>query len=274
MTFYSHTDFKAQLKYSKGPEPLNWLFLPGGPGFGSESLDNLAEQLSLPGKSWYMDFPNDGSNQISANQHFEGWSDGLIDLLSHFENPIIVAHSFSGMLVLSNKKLENYLYGLVLLNTAPNNTWLHQIEKQAKQYDLPDISEIATQYEKNKNNDTFKALTIACAPYFFSPESLDKGMKLLEILPYSNESYDWATTMFHPRFTNAFIPQTIPTLVVGGEIDHITPFDLFMSDERWQRSNIQLKLIKNEGHFPWLNSGENLQNIFYKYIESMNLCPI
>jgi len=41
---------------------LNWLFLPGGPGLGSESLHELVAAVQTPGTSWLVDLPGDGSN--------------------------------------------------------------------------------------------------------------------------------------------------------------------------------------------------------------------
>ena len=40
----------------------NWLFLPGGPGIGSESLTQLVDAADVPGTSWLVDLPGDGSN--------------------------------------------------------------------------------------------------------------------------------------------------------------------------------------------------------------------
>lgn len=41
---------------------LNWLFLPGGPGIGSESLHQIVDAVALPGTTWLVDLPSDGSN--------------------------------------------------------------------------------------------------------------------------------------------------------------------------------------------------------------------
>jgi hypothetical protein len=44
------------------PGGLNWLLLPGGPGIGSESLYGPAEAIDVPGVTWLVDLPGDGSN--------------------------------------------------------------------------------------------------------------------------------------------------------------------------------------------------------------------
>ncbi|EUA07894.1 hypothetical protein I545_6382 [Mycobacterium kansasii 662] len=47
---------------------MNWLFLPGGPGIGSESLHELVDTVDVPGCSWMVDLPGDGSN-VNAREH-------------------------------------------------------------------------------------------------------------------------------------------------------------------------------------------------------------
>lgn len=41
----------------------NWLFVPGGPGLGSESLLGLVRAAQVPGAAWLVDLPGDGSNR-------------------------------------------------------------------------------------------------------------------------------------------------------------------------------------------------------------------
>ncbi|MHA7652508.1 alpha/beta fold hydrolase [Mycobacterium sp. ML4] len=40
----------------------NWLFLPGGPGIGSERLRELVDAVAVSGCSWLVERPRDGSN--------------------------------------------------------------------------------------------------------------------------------------------------------------------------------------------------------------------
>ncbi len=44
------------------PGRWNWLFFPGGPGIGSESLQELVDVADCPGTSWLVDLLGDGSN--------------------------------------------------------------------------------------------------------------------------------------------------------------------------------------------------------------------
>jgi pimeloyl-ACP methyl ester carboxylesterase len=90
----------------------NWLFLPGGPGLGSESLHNLTEMLSLPGTIWYLDLPGDGSNITEDDENsFSNWSNALIEATNELDNVILVAHSSGGILLLQHQNLKTILWG-------------------------------------------------------------------------------------------------------------------------------------------------------------------
>src|SRR5215217_5225721 len=63
-------------RHSSRPGDLNWLLLPGGPGIGSESLQELADAIDVPGAVWLVDLPGDGSNLAPPGAPanvFEAW---------------------------------------------------------------------------------------------------------------------------------------------------------------------------------------------------------
>lgn len=79
---YLWTNLKARLQYirTESGGNYNWLFLPGGPGLGSESLTNLTQMLQLPGNIWHVDLPGDGSNLTTDDsQYFSHWPQALIE---------------------------------------------------------------------------------------------------------------------------------------------------------------------------------------------------
>ena len=191
------------------------------------------------------------------------------ELLEAFDNIVIVAHSFSGMFVLSDPRIESQIKGLVLLNTSPNAKWMQSILQQAKQYQLPDLSSIQARYQDHPSNTLFKALTMACAPYFFSESDLEFGKAMLETLPYSHASYDWVGQYFHPNYEAKWIPKDTPTLIVGSELDHITPLSLFKNDKRWQKKNIVIECIEDAGHIPWMTSVDKIKVLFDRFITKM-----
>ena len=75
---------------------LNWLLLPGGPGIGSESLQELADALDAPGTVWLVDLPGDGSNRSAPGapgDPFAAWPHAVLEAAQAVENPVFVGHS-------------------------------------------------------------------------------------------------------------------------------------------------------------------------------------
>src|SRR5690242_16517022 len=107
MNQYLWTTLKARLQLisSRPGANFNWLFLPGGPGLGSESLQTLTNTLKLPGTTWHVDLPGDGSNHTDCDEEsFSHWSKALLEVVDTLNNVILVAHSTGGMYVLATPK--------------------------------------------------------------------------------------------------------------------------------------------------------------------------
>lgn len=86
---YLWTKSRARLQLVRSSEGRNlqWLFLPGGPGLGSESLFPLLNILELPGSTWRLDLPGDGSNTTLNNKEsFSHWSSALTEATKALEN--------------------------------------------------------------------------------------------------------------------------------------------------------------------------------------------
>ena len=108
---------------ARTPGDLDWLFLPGGPGIGSESLLELVDTLDVPGTRWLVDLPGDGANTDppgAPDDPFAVWPQVVVEAAQAVPRPVFTGHSTGGMYLLSTPALEPLLAGLVLLSTAPN----------------------------------------------------------------------------------------------------------------------------------------------------------
>jgi pimeloyl-ACP methyl ester carboxylesterase len=120
---YLWTKLKARLQLIRTTPGanLNWLFLAGGPGLGSDSFTQL---LNLPGAMWNLDLPGDGSNvTTNDSEYFSHWSEALVEAVGTLDNVILVAHSTGGMYALATPALEKIVTGLVLMDSAPDSSW-------------------------------------------------------------------------------------------------------------------------------------------------------
>jgi pimeloyl-ACP methyl ester carboxylesterase len=247
---------------------FNWLFLPGGPGMGSESLAPLTNLLALPGTIWHLDLPGDGSNITSDDtEYFSHWSQALVEACSALEHVILVAHSTGGMYALSTPELEKNLSGLVLMDSAPDASWQKLFGEIMQQEPIPGVDTIYAEYSKNPNNKILKQLTLLNIPYLFTKNGLKKDISFLEDLPYNFRSCEWSAQNFDQDYKATWVPQKLPTLIFAGTEDKITPLYLFQNSKEFQRENIKIVEITNAGHFPWIENPAEVIHAFNEYCD-------
>jgi pimeloyl-ACP methyl ester carboxylesterase len=263
------TKLKARLQLIKSNpgEDFNWLFLPGGPGLGSESLQLLTKNLNLPGTIWHLDLPGDGSNHTSNDEkYFSRWSDALLEATSALNNVILVAHSTGGMYVLASPKLEKTIIGLVLMDSAPDASWLNEFTQYAMTHPIKQAQKLQAQYAKIPSNALLKRLTIASASYLFTKSGLRKGISILKTLPFNYKVCEWSNLNFDQKYKAKWAPKDIPTLILAGEKDQIIPLKYFIKSKKFNRKNIIFKSIKGAGHYPWVENPKQIAHAFHEYV--------
>lgn len=251
--FYDTNQVRYQLYQTNGGKPLNWLFFPGGPGADSSYFQGLVDCLDLPGNVWLIDFPGNGNNTegVSENYDYDIWLSLFPTVVKKFQNVVLVGHSFGGMLPLLYPELEKLLKGFVILNSAPK-LWLEDAVSYAKPFSLPDLTSEMQEFTKNPNQETFNVALEACMPYYFPKETLEMGRKLLLQIPFSfKPAVWWQRKAIETNFSAKWVPETVPTMIIGAKYDCICPHTLFENDPRFQRPNIDIKFFDDVGHVGW-----------------------
>lgn len=221
----------------RNPGPV-WLFLPGGAGLGSEYLESLINIIEVPGSLYLVDFPGDGSNPTPLQP--EKWKEGLISLVKSFHHVRLVAHSFASMFVLTCPELENHLEALVLLSPSAKKLTHHKTGPiQLKEYFLSRLD------------------------LYVLPETVQRAKKLFEDLPYKDAAFLWVRDHFHPTFQPSWVPEKVPTWIITGSLDQITPLSSFKGTPYLGRSNIVVHPIPGASHFPWLEKPEEVRQAFH-----------
>lgn len=251
-------------------ENLNWLFLPGGPGLGSESLQPLVDILELPGTMWLLDLPGDGSNITADNKKaLSQWSQALLEATEALANVVLVAHSRGGMFALATPDLGKTLSGLVLMTSTPNRAWQKDLETKLIKFPLPEADKAEEHYRKHPSNPLLRECILTAAPrMFFTEEGLRKGIEFLEKLPFNYEAWQWVEEHFDPTYQARWVPH-IPTLILSGEKDIALPIKYFKEKKEFARSNILMREIHNAGHFPWIENPEEVRAVFNEYISQI-----
>jgi pimeloyl-ACP methyl ester carboxylesterase len=189
---------RLEYKSTHAHSEINWLFLPGGPGLGSEALAGLTQLLKhkVPGVLWHFDLPGDGSNLLK-DKSLADWQSALMQAINVFEKVVLVAHSTPGMYVQTIPDLEKHLHGLVLIGSSPDASWREGFEKYCEEQVDEAIKLAAEQYSEHPTNETLRALLIAGAKYSFSTkESIQKGQDLFRSLAVNHSANFWSSTHF------------------------------------------------------------------------------
>lgn len=261
---------RLQLVCSSPGANFNWLFLAGGPGLGSESLDPLINLLRLPGSVWKLDLPGDGSNVTDDDAYyFSNWSAALCEAVSALSNVILVAHSTGGMYALATPELKHILTGLVLMDSAPDASWQQFFMKTVTNHPIPEANTLHKVYAENPDNEILKQITLLSTPYCFTKAGLDKDLSFIESLPYNFKTCNWSAEHFDQIYKAKWIPDNLPVLIFSGEEDCITPISLFIESPDFQRPDIAIRIISQAGHFPWIENPEGVINVFEEYCEQL-----
>ena len=252
---------------------VNWMFVPGGPGFGSEALSGLTQLIKdkIPGVIWHFDFPNDGSN-ILQDKSILNWHISLTQAINALDKVILVAHSTPGMFVQTMPELENVLHGLVLIGSAPDASWQNSFGEYCKTNRDPMIVEAENNYTENPNNETLRKLLISAAKNCFVTEkSLLEGRELFRRIPINHCANELVSKIFDSEnYKATWVPQKVPTLITTGSNDHITPLSLFTDNKMYQSDNILIKEISGAGHYPWFENPNEVVHAFLEYFRKLN----
>jgi pimeloyl-ACP methyl ester carboxylesterase len=202
----------------------NTIFFPGIPGLSSQYFSSLINMLGLPTNVWRVDLPGNGGNLNHRFKSFDSWLNLFPEALSRFDRPILVSHSFGGMIPLMIPQMEELVSGIILLNTAPTLTQGINLTE----------------------------------------------MPLVEGCPFNEKPAKWLGEKLEKAdFTATWIPETIPTLILGGENDSTIPFNIFQKDQRFQRPNISVKTIPNSGHFCWDDNPLVVRKLIYAFLSDL-----
>lgn len=253
--------------------PYNWIFLPGGPGLGSASLAELTENFPCPGNLWCLDLPGDGSNTTPDDmQAFSHWSQALVEAVTALDHVILVAHSTGGMYALSIPHLEEVLSGLVLMDSAPDASWQNEFMTYVAAHPLPEVTKLQEIYETTPNNDLLRDMVVASIPYFCARGCPPEKFDFLKALPYNFRATAWSANHFDATYKAKWVPK-IPTLIIAGDQDHITPLSLFKQSPHFHHDNIMIEEIPQAGHYPWIENPADVYKAFERYFREFECYP-
>ncbi len=226
----------------------------------------LARAADVPGTVWLVDLPGDGSNRGMPevpDHPYERWPDVLAEAAQALDEVVMVGHSTGGMFILSVPELEEQLVGMVLVSSAPHAGWRPSFARWAEAHPIRGLDTAARDYARDPNDETLRTLTLAAAPWNFTPEGLAAGRAALEDLAYCHDAVAWADAHFDDTYQARWKPHNrLPALIVSGAEDHVVDQRLWQDDDAFDQPRVLQRTIDGAGHFPWIENPQAVRKAF------------
>ena len=254
--------------WSQVHTPVNLLLIPGGPGMGSEYFLSLVRGIKDNFSIWLVDLPGNGDNVLKKSIDYHQWSKLLPETADHIDGKLVyLGHSFGGMLLLSEPRLEQSAEGFILMSTVPKTIFF---KDGSSYFDNNTVTQMIKQYQSNPSDMALKNMVVSLSTYYFEQNNMDNGKKMLLETHYAHLPYDALLNSFVKEYQAAYVP-TIPTLILSGDDDKVTPIKYFANDQRFSKENIDMTKISNANHFPWINNPKETFNAINKFISELLL---
>jgi len=234
-------------------------------------LDRLAEQVELV----YYDHRGNGRSMRPASMEditHETWAadaDALRVQLG-FEKIILFGHSYGGFLAQEYAlRFSGNLKGLILCNTAPALDYMPVAQANAAARGTPDeLAALGQVFGRAMNDDNdWRSLWMRILPLYFKCYDPQIGRATDEATCYSAAAWNHVNANCLPKFNSlARLKEiTVPTLVLGGADDWITPAEQTRRIHA-ELPNADLAIFKESGHFPFIEETENFVKTIRNWI--------
>lgn len=224
---------------------INWIFIPGGAGLGSEYLKSLIDPLNTPGSYWRLDLPADD---------YEKWTDILFEVVEALPNCALIGHSFGGMLALQIPQLEHKVLALITIGSALDSSFIQRLEELVETKGLPQPTQALEPFLFTPNLETMKSAFEILTPYYFTDANIEKGKALFANTAMDPKAFHWYLMRFFPQYELKWIPDSVPTLMLCGEKDYIQQYNDVKADSRLSKPNVNIAAIPEAAHFPWIEN--------------------
>lgn len=204
------------------------ILLHGGPGFDHSSFKPFFSQFADIAQIVYLDHRGNGRSDYSSPDHWtlHQWADDVAAFCQvlGIEKPVILGHSFGGMVAMSYAIRHSDLPGKLILSSTSARSNLARVLTRFEQVGGPEVKRVAKCFWENPNAATWSEYTEVVLPVYgrkpWSADALARIEMNLEVL------FHFAGGEFQDFDLLPKLKQIrCPTLVLGGAMDPICPIE-------------------------------------------------
>jgi proline iminopeptidase len=266
----------TELYYHTHGQGQPMLLMHGGLGLDHTAMpptfDALGDQCTLI----YYDHRGNGRSARPAS--FDGithatWADDADALRAHlgYDKIILFGHSYGGFLAQEYAlRYGNHLAGLILCCTAPAIDYMDVVQANALARGTPaQLAALTVAFsrplaDENEWRSTWRTLI----PLYFKRYDPQVGMAMDATTVYIAEAWNHVNANCLPLFnTLDQLGQIgVPTLVISGAVDWITPPAQGGERLRAGIPNAELVVFEESGHWPFLEEPERFQQVIRDWV--------
>lgn len=165
-------------------------------------------------------------------------------------------------MLLMNPNLAKKAQKLILLSTLPKSIFG---KEKGSYLEDPEVATKIAAFKKDPSDKRLQDLIVDLAPLYFPPSALKEGIVMLKEDTYSHKAYLYLQKAMLAPYEAQYIPQ-IPTLILSGLEDIVTPLRYFQEDVRFHKPFVSIKGIEGANHFPWIEKIEDTAHTISSFI--------
>jgi len=268
-----------EVYYTTNGQGRPMLLMHGGSGLDHTYfrpwLDTLSDQVQL------IYYDQLGQGRSTRPESYEGismatWAeeaDALRASLGH-EHIILLGHSFGGFIAQEYALgHDDHLDGLILCDTAPVLDYQDVIMANAQSRGTPEQVQavIAGLSAPVADDASLQQLLTTILPLYFNTYVPEVGKQMDDAIQYSAQGFNQGMGVCLPTFNvlSRLGEITVPTLVMAGRHDWITPPAQGAERLHAGLPNSKLVIFEESGHFPFIEEHDKFVTTVRDWLNSL-----
>ena len=254
------------------------LIMHGGLGFDHTYFRPWIDKLSEDSKLIFYDHRGNGRSDRSKpldDVYHSTWADDANSLREHLgiEKMVLMGHSYGGVLALHYAlQYPKTLSGLILANTYPAWNYKDTVLEKARERGTPEqVSAVENRFfERVKDDGDLEDLAGLLGNMYFhdpsNPIAADFGIDV----QFSADGYNRGFVDIHAQHNviDELSKITIPTLILCGSDDWITPYEQGSAILHAEIPNSKLIMFEKSGHCIFAEEQDKFLNVVQGFMSN------
>jgi len=269
-----------QVYYTTIGQGRPMLLMHGGSGLDHTYfrpwLDALSDQVQL------IYYDQLGQGRSTRPESYEGismstWADEADALRASlgFDRIILLGHSFGGFIAQEYAlRHGDHLDGLILCDTAPVLDYQDVIMANAQSRGTPEQVQavIAGLSAPVADDASFQQLWNTILPLYFNKYDPEVAKQMDDATQYSAQGFNQGMGVCLPTFNvlSRLGEITVPTLVMAGRHDWITPPVQAAERLHAQLPDSELVIFEDSGHFPFIEENDKFVTTVHDWVSRLS----